>query len=66
MTSQYSQKQAEELKEQLKERERKAQERRKQRLEMQTRRHAQNQNIAFDDEEHAGIRLWKKITGSAA
>ena len=67
LTSQYSQKQAEELQAELKERERKAQERRKRRMEMQAQqRQPQNQNVALDENDGAGRSFWKKITGIAA
>ena len=70
ITSQYSQKQAEELAEQLKERERRARERREQmqqkKLEEQMKQlEAQNENDQTDDDEQAGAfnGLWKKVKG---
>ena len=66
LTSQYSQKQAEDLQAELKERERKADERRRKRLEIRQKREAHNQNVASFDEGNSGLRFWKKITGSAA
>jgi len=66
LTSQYSQKQAEDLQAELKERERKADERRRKRLEIRQKREAHNQNIASYDDSSVGVRFWKKLTGNAA
>lgn len=75
ITSQYSQKQAEELKEELKQREQKAQERRQKMLDEKMKRfRAQNQNVTDDEgdaEEQAAATgsnsgfqtLWKKVKG---
>lgn len=70
ITSQYSQKQAEELKEELKERERRAKAKRQQMLDERMKRmRAQNENDADDDEDEeqesgGGFQgLWKRVKG---
>ncbi len=67
LTSQYTQKQAEELAEQLKAREDRARQRRQQALEQQMQSmRAENQNRNYSDDDSMPARFWKRLTGSAA
>jgi predicted nucleic acid-binding Zn-ribbon protein len=61
ITSQYSQKQAEELREELKERERRARERRQQKVDQQVKRlRPENENMQ-EDEDNYFKDLWRKV-----
>lgn len=65
ITSQYSQKQAEELREELKERERRAEERRKQRLEQQMKKLTPDNENAAEDAQNPFKGLWKRVKNTA-